>query len=68
MNFKKVIKAYGDDIFKANGQGLQCKVCDMKVCEDKKTQIIQHLRTALHIKGHFNKELTEALISVDIPL
>ena len=63
------------------------KVCDKKVCADKKSQ---HLKTMLHteklktfklkgeqlflnetklshIKGHFNKELTEAMISTDIP-
>ena len=81
---------YGDDIFEANDQVLLCKVCDKEVSANKTSQIILHLKTALHteklktfklkgvqlflnetklyhIKNHFNKKLTKAMISADIP-
>ena len=34
--------------FKTDGDVLMCKVCEKIICSDRKSQIDQHIQTAMH--------------------
>lgn len=44
------ISEFGDNVFSADGRILFCKVCELKVEYERRSSVIQHIKTGKHVK------------------
>ena len=45
---QKIIQKYRKNVFKTDGVALVCNVCDKNISSERKSQVDQHVKTALH--------------------
>jgi hypothetical protein len=48
---RNYVREFGENIFSTDGQIILCKLCEVKVCHDKRYSITQYIKTDKHLKS-----------------